>query len=348
MNIKKILLVCLSVIFVMTLASCSSNLLKEAESQYRSGEYEKVIDTLSSASKVKNKSGVYSLKGMSYMQLDDYEKAYSAFSRAIEENPHIHENYLNRAIASFNLGENDRAEIHFEEAISRIEKLNNEDSMLLLIENYASLLVINEKYERALEILDINKILFIDSASIYDIRYKALSMLKKNDEAFKTLSEGLEKYSDDANLNYIMALNRLDSGDYQNSIKYLDRVKITDKPDIYYYKAIAYRLMDDFDKAYNSISEHLEKNSDDAQAYLQKGIILNEQKKFKRAIKQFDKTLSLDSSINEVNYYKAISYEGLKKYNKALECLEKVDESSEVYDFAIEEIDFVKDNFLKK
>ncbi len=335
-------------LLILMLSSCADKSLELAEKQYDSGEYDKAVDTIKNGKTTENMDEKYSLEAMSYLQMEDYEKAFETFTKAIDINSDVPEYYLNRAIAANKLGKNEEAEADFEEALERIEKLNNKDSKFLLVENYATFLFINEKYDKALEVLKKGDSLSLEDASFYDIRYNSLILLERYDEAVSNLDEGIKKYPDDANLNFMMAVNKLDSGDYQKSIEYLDKAKLAGKDDINYYKSIVYRLMGDYEKSLKSISEHLENKEEDAEAYLQKGIILNELGKYKRAIKSLEKALSIDLNFVEANYYIAISYEGLGEYEKSISYLNKVPKSSGVYNFAQEEIAFIKENLIKE
>lgn len=98
------------------------------------------------------------------------------------------------------------------------------------------------------------------------------------------------------------------------------------KADKAYGKAMDLADKGDYAKAAESFEEAIQKNGEKAEYYIGYGMTLNFLGDYKKAVKQFEKAYQeMDNKISRRNnkqlyYGKALSYYGMHKYDKALEC----------------------------
>ncbi|MBS1496724.1 MAG: tetratricopeptide repeat protein [Bacteroidetes bacterium] len=194
-----------------------------AISRYQNGvdDFSKVIEL------APKNDEVYNQRGLAYYSLKQMNEAYADFSKAIEYNPKNKYAYANRGWVNFNNGNDANALADFENsnaiknyadayyglasvykkqkqyslAIENIQKaISLDDKMPAYFAIYSSVLAASSRNDEALTAAE--KILTLDANSPdgFILKATALSNLEKYEEAVKTITMGIQQYSD----NYLM------------------------------------------------------------------------------------------------------------------------------------------------
>lgn len=166
-------------------------ILGRAKNKYELKDYLGVIEDCTLGIKEKESANFYSLRGQSYEQSQEYEKAISDYDNALRLNPKLKKSLNNRGLLYLNMGAPNKALIDIKSAI--ILDDNNSffyNNLGLVYENL-------EQYDSA--IVSYNKSIEIDNSNplTYFNRAVCLMYMNKYREALKDLDFIKDTYVND-------------------------------------------------------------------------------------------------------------------------------------------------------
>lgn len=264
-------------------------------------KYDKTIkDTINKSIKIKPTAQAYLNYYYYYNLLRDFKSALKVLDKAIELDPENAFMYEYRA---------------------QLKKENNDTDGAI------------KDFESALAIYPYEKDDYTEIANLY---YKKFG----KEKVYEYLEEKISQFSSEKELYLYLLINKAnfekEYGDYDLCLSDCDRVTNlsqftpNEKSNIYQVKATCLRQKGDFENALKSIDCAIELDPNCAQKYMDKGQILEDQKKYEEAISCYKKAEEI--SLKEDGYipeglYTTLGYwyyclkeyvEALKYYNKAI------------------------------
>lgn len=158
----------------------------------------------------------------------------------------------------------------------------------------------------------------------------------------------------DVKMFYKQSMAFFNKGEYEKSLELLDMVLNIDKKFIpaWNSKGIAYLETGEYPQALNSFEQVIQLDAGDNLAWYNKGYVLMLMEEFTEAVKVFDFFLARypkkDDFYKFALYMQAKSYYGLKKYENALESVQKAIEMDVKFKEAIKLRNLVKASMDKK
>ncbi len=334
-------------VFMLTsflLTSCSYSNLSEIRVLYENRKYDEALESIKENLDKKRVEKYYELEGMINIKNKNWEDALRDFNNVIAIDDSVPEYYLNRATVYMNMGKYDKAKTDLEMCIENKSLFIDKDSEVLAYSNYANVLVLLEDYENALKNIDITIALEDSEPYFYDMKASILMKLGRNKAAMETVDNGISVNSDYNNFYYLKGKINLKNEKYKEALELFKKVANLGEVEGYYYATLCLRKLEKQHEALAYIDLYLEEQPEDAQGYLQKGVILTDIGKNNDAIDILKKAVKLDGSMTDANYYIGINYSRMKKYDDAINYLNLVSEDSEMYEFAVDEVKFIEKN----
>ncbi len=123
----------------------------------------------------------------------------------------------------------------------------------------------------------------------------------------------------------------IQSGKFESAIENINKsLELKNDWEIpYFYRAVAYQAMENFDEAMLDYTKALQINDKMTDAYYNSAKIILSRKDienpdYKKAVSNLEKALELDSNFIDALYAIAVAYKNLGDYHKALVYLEKL------------------------
>ena len=147
------------------------------------------------------------------------------------------------------------------------------------------------------------------------------------------------------------AINAYNSKDYTTSLeKYNKLIELyPDSKEAYYNKGIVLQKLSEYPESLKAFNKSLEIDNDFIPSLLGKGLSLSYSDDKENALKVFDKIISLEEKNFDAYLNKANTLFELKRYNDALECINKIEnliinEEIENKEQIINKFNFIKGN----
>ena len=199
----------------------------------------------------------YNNKGVTFNNLEEFDKAIEDYSQAINLNSNNASYYNNRGVAFDNLEKYEKAIEDYSQAINL--NSNNASYYNNRGDTYYNL----KEYEKAIE--DYNKVIELEpnDASYYNKRANTYYSLKKYEKAIEDCSQAINLEP-----NYL-------------SYTYLAKIFYTLKK---------------YDNALENCNKAIELRSEFSVLFTNRGKVYSKQKKYKESIKDYDKAIKLDAN----------------------------------------------------
>lgn len=232
---------------------------------------------------------LYNLLGLSYEELEQYEKSIKSYQKSIELNPDNDESWFNLGNLYSNVGQYEKS---IQAYLSSIKiksddwrTWNNLGSSYRNINEYSKSV---DSYKKATELNP-------DSVEIWDNLAELYRDIKQYDEAICVFLRIIELKSDDETVWFRLGFSYLETKQYEQSIKaYLKALEVEQN----YSKAwnnlgVAYQKNNQHEESINAFLKVIEINKDDEMAWCNLGSAYSIIKQYPEAVKYFLKAIEI-------------------------------------------------------
>lgn len=260
-------------------------------------------------------------KGLEYINLQQFDKAFLSFWRAIESDPNNHDLIANVADMFIQLGKYDDGL----ELYDRIIKDNPKNAVVIYkkglalsdlgkfweaIRNYDASLEINPKY-----------------ADVWNYRDLALVDLQRYEDAIESFDKYLELKPNDPYVLNTKGLCVDHLGDHKKALQLYDEaLKINPNvAEAWNNKGFVFNELRRYEDAIRSYDRALQINSRDANAWHNKGIVLLTIGQLEAALECFDTAVKLNEYLAPSWYAKGQTLEKLQRYAESIESFKRAE-----------------------
>jgi tetratricopeptide (TPR) repeat protein len=277
--------------------------------------YDKAIEDYNRAIQINSGDAyAYSNRGNTYYYLQQYDEALADHNRALQLNPNFSNAYLNRGNVYRDLNRN----VEALEDYNRTLKIDPTDAQAY--NNRGALYERLEHYEEALG--DFAKAIRLDpnNAKFYSNRAKTYIELRRYDLALTDCNTALRL---DPSLNKTYALRgsaHLQLQRYQEALTDYSRAIRLGVEDSYTYngRGATYRALTRYKDALTDLNRAIELDPDGAEVYINRGNAYLGLQQYDKAIMDFTKAIRIDPDKPEAYFNRACAYDQLKLVNEAI------------------------------
>ncbi len=141
-----------------------------------------------------------------------------------------------------------------------------------------------------------------------------------NDIMKITLGSFSDKKYVEANNYFYKGYNAVESGNYNDAIKYFTKnLEIfPNNAKAYYNRGRIYYNLQNYDNAISDFTKAIQLNPDFAEAYNNRGVTYGDLQNYDKAIPDFTKAIQINPDDAEAYYSRGLTYYGLRNYDKAI------------------------------
>jgi tetratricopeptide (TPR) repeat protein len=275
------------------------------------------IDALAAIEKaidIAPRAAFYLHRGNTYNRLQQYDKAISDYTQAIQINPKLAIPYHNRGNTYNRLQQYDKAISDYTQAIQISPKY---------AEAYGGRGTTHDtlqQYDKAIsdytQAIQINPKLAIP----YHNRGNTYNRLQQYDKAISDYTQAIQ-------INPKYALAYFNRGSVYNVLQqyekaisdYTQAIQINPKyAEAYFNRGLVYSTPQQYEKAISDFTQAIQINPKFAKAYAGRGFVYNVLQQYDKAISDFTQAIQINPKFAEAYYGRGLSYHVLQQYEKAL------------------------------
>lgn len=175
------------------------------------------------------------------------------------------------------------------------------------------------QYDDVLSVAERAKELGIEDDEIEYYKARAYEGMEKDEEAEKIYLNLIEKDTDNSKVYYNIAFLAGRKGQFEQSIKYLDKsLELEDEGYSYYLRGLAYKNLQKYEEALRDYEEAIKLIPNDAKVYNNKGVVLEKLRKFEEAKTAYKKALEINPEHETANNNLGELYDRFGEHEKAL------------------------------
>ncbi len=272
--------------------------------------------------------------GIKMLDEKNYDQAIAYFTRYLSKYPNDKIGYVNRGIAYGSSNRYDSAIADYTKAVN----LDSQYTTAYIGRGY--IFIVQQKYELALR--DLNNAIKIDPNSKLAYKFRAIlykqtgenglaeADLAKAEELETGIKKTLPSGVGQTNLSPEDALKlgnkAYDSEKYEQAVSYYTKYlsKYTNDKEVYYYRGLANRRLNNLDWAVADYNKSLEIDPNYASVYVSRGYVFALQKKYDAAVRDYTTAIKLDPNEKQAYINRAVIYKELGKIKAADEDTAKV------------------------
>ncbi|MFP4697728.1 MAG: tetratricopeptide repeat protein [Eubacteriales bacterium] len=165
------------------------------------------------------------------------------------------------------------------------------------------------------------------TSEMYILLYKVLTMMDKDELCLKTMNEGVKKYPEDPEINYLKGFILQKKGQNKEAIKYYEKAISLDSNNVKYYEDNARALLkvNRYKDTVECCDNGLNTKPKKPLLFKYKAEALYELKKYEESLENCDKCLNLNKNLIEPYIIKMKVYNAINDYKTTLKTYEKAD-----------------------
>jgi tetratricopeptide (TPR) repeat protein len=235
-----------------------------------------------------------------------------------------------------------------------LEKIVTSDKGFYLYDSYLRILFDSGNFSKVVEIVDDNQkdviSLINNNVDLHLLIAQSYLHAGHVEKAFHFFNELEEKYPDNHQVSYFIAVSLLKKGDINGALNFIKR-KVKRKRNrhflLYFLQAKIYAMLGKADKALSSVEKSLSQHSLFDKAWLFKASLLEQAGCIENAIKSYEKYLEIVGNDDSVEKTLVQLFFEKKEFAKAEKYLLKVKNDSSEYFFDLAMLNFKSRNFDK-